>query len=132
MLLARSCSLSRRPAGTLTTVKREPPNEDLYDALTGLPNRGLTLDRAERMLARAGRQSGIMVGALFIDIDWFKDVNEKLGNEAGDQLLKIVRRAPGERRCARTTRSGATAATSSCSWSNRLPAACAWTRSPVA
>ena len=74
---------SPKPAGP---VKRE----ELYDQLTGLPNRGLTLDRAERMLARAGRQSGIMVGALFIDIDWFKDVNDKLGNEAGDQLLKIV------------------------------------------
>jgi diguanylate cyclase (GGDEF)-like protein len=42
------------------------------------------------MLARAGRNSAIMIGALFIDIDWFKDVNEKLGQEAGDQLLKIV------------------------------------------
>jgi diguanylate cyclase (GGDEF)-like protein len=66
------------------------PREDLYDTLTGLPNRGLTMDRAERMLARAGRNSSIMVGALFVDIDWFKDVNEKLGQEAGDQLLKIV------------------------------------------
>ncbi len=64
--------------------------EELYDQLTGLPNRGLTLDRAERMLARAGRQSGLMVGALFVDIDWFKDVNDKLGQEAGDQLLKTV------------------------------------------
>ncbi len=66
------------------------PREDLYDALTGLPNRGLTMDRAERMLARAGRNSSVMVGALFVDIDWFKDVNEKLGQQAGDQLLKIV------------------------------------------
>jgi diguanylate cyclase (GGDEF)-like protein len=64
--------------------------EELYDQLTQLPNRGLTLDRAERMLARAGRQSGLMVGALFVDIDWFKDVNDKLGSEAGDQLLKTV------------------------------------------
>ncbi len=66
------------------------PTSDLYDALTGLPNRALMLDRAERMLARAGRQSGLLVGALFIDIDWFKDVNEKLGESAGDQLLRIV------------------------------------------
>jgi len=66
------------------------PHDDLYDRLTGLPNRALMLDRAERMLARAGRQSGLLVGALFVDIDWFKDVNEKLGQGAGDQLLKIV------------------------------------------
>jgi diguanylate cyclase (GGDEF)-like protein len=68
----------------------EMPHDDLHDALTGLPNRPLMLDRAECMLARAGRQSGLLVGALFIDIDWFKDVNEKLGEAAGDQLLKNV------------------------------------------
>ncbi len=66
------------------------PAEDLHDSLTGLPNRALMLDRAECMLARAGRQSGLLVGALFIDIDWFKDVNERLGQAAGDQILKIV------------------------------------------
>ena len=85
----------RRPGAQAAPVLVAPaappaPREDLYDALTGLPNRGLTMDRAERMLARAGRNSAIMVGALFVDIDWFKDVNEKLGQEAGDQLLKIV------------------------------------------
>jgi diguanylate cyclase (GGDEF)-like protein len=63
---------------------------DLYDALTGLPNRSLTLDRAERMVARAGRDSGMLAGALFVDIDRLKDVNEKLGPAAGDQLLRIV------------------------------------------
>jgi diguanylate cyclase (GGDEF)-like protein len=66
------------------------PNEDLYDPLTGLPNRALTLDRAERILARVGRQPGMLAGALFVDVDWLKDVNEKLGPAAGDQLLTIV------------------------------------------
>jgi diguanylate cyclase (GGDEF)-like protein len=66
------------------------PGEDLHDGLTGLPNRALMLDRAECMLARAGRQQALLVGALFIDIDWFKDVNERLGEGAGDQILKIV------------------------------------------
>jgi diguanylate cyclase (GGDEF)-like protein len=63
---------------------------DLYDVLTGLPNQALTLDRAERIVARAGRQSGTLAGALLIDIDWFKDVNDRLGRTAGDQLLTIV------------------------------------------
>jgi diguanylate cyclase (GGDEF)-like protein len=77
----------RRPA---TRSRRDVPHEDLYDALTGLPNRALTLDRAERIVARAGRQSGLLAGALLVDIDWFKDVNEKLGRAAGDQLLQTV------------------------------------------
>lgn len=67
-----------------------PVQEVLSDPLTGLPARALTLDRAERMIARAGRQSGMLAGVLLIDIDWFKDVNEKLGRQAGDQLLQIV------------------------------------------
>ena len=82
----RSTPVARRRAPR----PREVPNEDLYDPLTGLPNRALMLDRANRMLARASRQSGLLVGALFIDIDWFQDVNEKLGPAAGDELLTIV------------------------------------------
>ena len=78
--------LSRGRAGK----SREVRHADLYDPLTGLPNRALMLDRAELTLARAGRQSEMLAGALFIDIDGFKDVNEKLGDAAGDQLLKIV------------------------------------------
>jgi diguanylate cyclase (GGDEF)-like protein len=81
--------------GRLRMPARKPralPHSDLYDALTGLPNHALTLDRAERMVARAGRQAGMLAGALLIDIDWFKDVNEKLGTAAGDQLLKTVAR----------------------------------------
>jgi diguanylate cyclase (GGDEF)-like protein len=70
--------------------RRSGPQESLYDELTGLPNRALTLDRAERTVARAGRQSGMLAGALLVDVDWFKDVNEKLGRGAGDQLLRIV------------------------------------------
>ena len=54
--------LARSPAPAPKTG--DTPHEDLYDALTGLPNRALMLDRAERMLARAGRQSEIVAGAL--------------------------------------------------------------------
>jgi diguanylate cyclase (GGDEF)-like protein len=80
----------RTPAAPIQADTPEVPHDDLHDPLTGLPNRPLMMDRAECMLARAGRQSGLLVGALFIDIDWFKDVNEKLGRDAGDQLLKNV------------------------------------------
>jgi diguanylate cyclase (GGDEF)-like protein len=99
-LLALALAVRRappeQPAPALDVVpppSPEPPapvQEVLSDPLTGLPARALTLDRAERMIARAGRQSGMLAGVLLIDIDWFKDVNEKLGRQAGDQLLQIV------------------------------------------
>ncbi|MGD0313777.1 MAG: EAL domain-containing protein [Acidimicrobiales bacterium] len=61
----------------------------VHDALTGLPNRALILDRTDQMLARAHR-SDIQVAALFIDLDGFKDVNDSFGHGVGDQLLQAV------------------------------------------
>jgi diguanylate cyclase (GGDEF)-like protein len=69
---------------------RELSHQALHDALTGLPNRALVLDRAEQMLARTARAPGTLAGALYIDIDGFKHVNDNLGHAAGDQLLKVV------------------------------------------
>jgi len=89
-LLVFVLGTGRARALTRAPEPRALPHEDLYDALTGLPNRALMLDRADRMLARAGRQPGMLAGALFIDIDGFKEVNDKLGRAAGDQLLTIV------------------------------------------
>jgi diguanylate cyclase (GGDEF)-like protein len=62
----------------------------LHDPLTGLPNRALVLDRAEQMLARTARQPGSAAGALYVDIDGFKHVNDNLGHAAGDRLLIVV------------------------------------------
>lgn len=61
----------------------------LHDSLTGLPNRGLVLNRLEHCLARAGSDRAAVV---FVDVDNFKDVNDSLGHTAGDLLLTEVGR----------------------------------------
>ena len=94
--------------GTRTPISLSPgrapgPAEELYDALTGLPTRALTMDRAERMIARAGRQSGLLTGAVLIDIDWFEDINEKLGVQAGDQACWRSSPTVSRKSCATAT-----------------------------
>ena len=58
-----------------------------HDALTDLPNRALFIDRADAALSRARRESG-QVGVILLDIDRFKNVNDSLGHDAGDELIK--------------------------------------------
>jgi diguanylate cyclase (GGDEF)-like protein/PAS domain S-box-containing protein len=60
-----------------------------HDTLTGLPNRWMFQDRLSQALAAAGRD-GRQVGVMFLDLDHFKDVNDTLGHEFGDKLLRAV------------------------------------------
>lgn len=60
-----------------------------YDALTDLPNRALFMDRLQYAVIDADRRERL-VGVMFLDVDRFKDVNDSLGHETGDQLLKAV------------------------------------------
>ena len=61
----------------------------LHDQLTGLPNRSLLLDRLSQVLARAKRDDK-QFALLFLDLDGFKDINDRLGHAAGDKVLQRV------------------------------------------
>jgi diguanylate cyclase (GGDEF)-like protein len=66
-----------------------------YDALTGLPNRRLLIDRLQNALAFTERE-GLTGALLFIDLDNFKDLNDTQGHDMGDQLLTQVAVRLGE------------------------------------
>jgi diguanylate cyclase (GGDEF)-like protein len=92
--LQRTLDITLIQVGEFFETERHRADEQLaflatHDALTGLPNRTLILDRVEQMLARS-RRSQAPVAALFIDLDNFKAINDTLGHGVGDELLCAV------------------------------------------
>ena len=68
-------------------AERKLFHDAFHDALTGLPNRTLLVERLERDLRRVKRRTGYQFALLFLDLDRFKEINDVHGHAAGDQLL---------------------------------------------
>ena len=69
--------------------QRRLEHDAAHDSLTLLPNRGATLKHLDRSLARA-RRGEHQIAVIFVDIDFFKDVNDRYGHDTGDELLRVM------------------------------------------
>ena len=81
-----------RASNELAEREANARHEAKHDSLSGLPNRIHMVERLDAALARLGSENEEYAVVAYIDIDRFKDVNDTLGHEAGDQLVKAVTR----------------------------------------
>ena len=73
--------------GKLKTVEERLANDALQDAVSGLPNKALFTDRVDRSLGKLG---ALPLRVIIVDIDRFKTLNEGLGQDVGDRILKVT------------------------------------------
>jgi diguanylate cyclase (GGDEF)-like protein len=87
--VAAAYLLNARAREALQDSSARSLDESLHDALTGLPNRVLLLERLDHAVVRA-RRAGTVVAVLFLDLDRLKLVNDLYGHRVGDDLLVAV------------------------------------------
>jgi diguanylate cyclase (GGDEF)-like protein len=87
--LVRGVVLNARDVTERIKLEEQLTHQAFHDNLTALPNRALFRDRLDQALARAKR-SNELIAVLLLDLDGFKQVNDSLGHDAGDQLLREV------------------------------------------
>lgn len=83
-----------RDASERIAAERQLAHNGFHDQLTGLPNRRLFLDRLDQALLR-GQRSGLTHAVLLADLDRFKALNDNLGQQAGDEILREIARRIG-------------------------------------
>ena len=89
---------AHRMAGSQTDITSRKMAEEqmvydaFHDALTGLPNRALFMDRLQHVIATSQRRADDLYAVLFLDMDRFKTINDSLGHLVGDQLLVVMGR----------------------------------------
>lgn len=82
------------------SLEQQLLHQATHDVLTGLPNRSLFHDRLKQAIARCMR-SGTLMAVMYLDIDKFKSINDTLGHDMGDRLLKVFSRRLAD--CVRVT-----------------------------
>ena len=85
----RGVVLNARDITERMRLEEQLTQQAFHDSLTGLPNRALFRDRLDQALARSDRSDDVLA-VLLLDLDGFKQVNDSLGHDAGDQLLQEV------------------------------------------
>jgi diguanylate cyclase (GGDEF)-like protein/PAS domain S-box-containing protein len=91
----RGVVLNARDVTERVRLEEELTRQAFHDGLTGLANRALFRDRLDHALAQ-GKRTRESLAVLLVDLDGFKQVNDSLGHDAGDQLLEqVAKRFPG-------------------------------------